>query len=344
MRAVVIHAPRDLRVEEFACGDPGPGEVRVRLGAGGICGSDLHYYLHGGFGAIRLKEPMVLGHEVSGTVTSVGTGVTSVAPGDRITVNPSAPCGQCAYCRQGLRNHCLDMRFYGSAMRFPHVQGAFREEIVIAEAQAFAIGGNVTLEEAACAEPLSVGLHAVTRAGSLIGKRVLVSGCGPIGCLTIMAARFAGAQEIVACDVVEAPLALAASVGADIAVNAAGDRGLGDWRQDKGRFDVTFECSGNPRALAEAVEVTRPRGTIVLVGLGGDVPLPTNSVVAKELQLHGTFRFDAEFAWAADLIARRRIDVRPLITATLPLDRAREAFDLAADRSRSMKVQLNLAG
>lgn len=344
MHAVVIHAPRDLRVEEIACGDPGPGEVRVRLGAGGICGSDLHYYLHGGFGAIRLREPMVLGHEVAGTVTATGAGVTAVAPGDRITVNPSVPCGRCAYCREGLRNQCLDMRFYGSAMRFPHVQGAFREEIVIAEAQAFAVGGEVTLEEAACAEPLSVCLHALTRAGSLTGKRVLVSGCGPIGCLTIMAARFAGAQEIVASDVVAAPLALAGRIGADIAVNAADGPGLAEYRRDKGCFDVTFECSGNPRALAEAVEVTRPRGTIVLVGLGGDVPLPMNTVVAKELQLQGTFRFDAEFAWAAELIARRRIDVRPLVTATLPLDRAREAFDLAADRSRSMKVQLTLAG
>lgn len=343
MRAVVIHAPRDLRVEEIACGDPGPGEVRVRLGAGGICGSDLHYYLHGGFGAIRLREPMVLGHEVAGTVTAVGSGVTTVAAGDRITVNPSVPCGHCAYCREGLRNQCLDMRFYGSAMRFPHVQGAFREAIVIAEAQAFPVGHEVTLEEAACAEPLSVCLHAVTRAGSLTGKRVLVSGCGPIGCLTIMAARFAGAQEIIAVDVVAAPLALATRIGADIALNTADTDALAGYRRDKGRIDVTFECSGNPRALAAAVEVTRPRGTVVLVGLGGDVPLPMNTVVAKELQLHGTFRFDAEFAWAADLIARRRIDVRPLVTATLPLDRAMEAFDLAADRSRSMKVQLTLA-
>ncbi|MGQ9371670.1 L-idonate 5-dehydrogenase [Azospirillum sp. ST 5-10] len=344
MRAVVIHAPRDLRVEEIACADPGPGEVRVRLEAGGICGSDLHYYLHGGFGTVRLREPMVLGHEVSGTVAAVGPGVTAVAPGAAVTVNPSVPCGRCAYCRQGLRNQCLDMRFYGSAMRFPHVQGAFRDEIVVSEAQAVAVGPDTTPAEAACAEPLAVCLHAVTRAGSLTGKRVLVSGCGPIGCLTIMAARFAGAREIVCCDVAAAPLALATRIGADVAVDVADGTGLADDRRDKGRFDVTFECSGNPRALAEAVEVTRPRGTVVLVGLGGDCPLPMNTVVAKELQLHGTFRFDEEFAWAADLIARRRIDVRPLITATLPLDRAREAFDLAADRGRSMKVQLSFAG
>ncbi|WP_029008975.1 L-idonate 5-dehydrogenase [Azospirillum halopraeferens] len=342
MRAVVIHAPRDLRVEEMACGDPGPGEVRVRLGVGGICGSDLHYYQHGGFGAIRLREPMVLGHEVAGTVAAVGAGVAGVAPGDRVTVNPGVPCGDCVYCREGLRNQCLDMRFYGSAMRFPHVQGAFREEMVIAAEQAFAVGDAVTLEEAACAEPLSVCLHAVTRAGSLVGKRVLVSGCGPIGCLMVMAARFAGAQEIVACDVIPAPLALATRIGADAGVNVAEGAGLAGERRDKGRFDVTFECSGNPRALAEAVEVTRPRGTVVLVGLGGDVPLPMNAVVAKELHLHGTFRFDTEFARAAGLIARRRIDVRPVVTATLPLDRARDAFDLAADRSRSMKVQIIL--
>jgi len=130
MRAVVIHAPKDLRVEERDPGELGPGQVSVRVAAGGICGSDLHYYNHGGFGTIRLQEPMILGHEIAGTVSAVAPGVTGVKPGDRVAVNPSRACRKCRYCLEGLANHCLDMRFYGSAMRMPHVQGGFREELI----------------------------------------------------------------------------------------------------------------------------------------------------------------------------------------------------------------------
>ena len=109
----------------------------LRLGAGGICGSDLHYYQHGGFGTVRLQEPMVLGHEVSGVIDAVGAQVTGFAVGQRVAVSPSRPCGQCRYCQQGLQNHCLDMRYYGSAMRMPHVQGAFRQQMVVGAAQAY---------------------------------------------------------------------------------------------------------------------------------------------------------------------------------------------------------------
>jgi L-idonate 5-dehydrogenase len=346
MRAIVIHAPRDLRIEPVAAHEPGPAQVRVRVSSGGICGSDLHYYQHGGFGTVRIKEPMILGHEVSGVVVATGTGVTRVKNGDRIAINPSNPCFKCKYCLEGAHHHCLDMRFYGSAMRFPHVQGAFRDEIVIEEHQAFPVGQSTSLGEAAFAEPLSVCLHAVTRAGSLHGKRVLVTGCGPIGCLTIIAARHAGAAEIVATDVAPAGLAMAQRVGADRTIDVGADaQALTPFAADKGYFDVAFECSGNGQALAAALQAVRPQGAIVQVGLAGaEVPVPINVVVAKEIRLAGTFRFDAEFGWAVDLIARRAVDVTPLLTQTMPLDRAIEAFELASDRSRAMKVHLSFAG
>jgi len=139
-RALVIHAPHDLRVEPREVPAPGPGEVRVRIRRGGICGSDLHYHRHGGFGTVRLKHPMVLGHEVAGEVEAVGEGVTRVSPGDRVAVNPSRPCGTCRFCQKGLQNHCTDMRFYGSAMRDPHVDGAFREVLTTTEAQCEPVG------------------------------------------------------------------------------------------------------------------------------------------------------------------------------------------------------------
>lgn len=345
MRAVIIHAPRDLRVEPFTIAEPGPGQMKVRVGAGGICGSDLHYYQHGGFGTVRIKEPMVLGHEVAGTVTAIGANVTRVRAGSRIAINPSNPCFKCRFCLEGAHHHCLDMRFYGSAMRFPHVQGAFRDEIVIEEHQAFPVGEKTSLGEAAFAEPLSVCLHAVSRAGSLHGKRILVTGCGPIGCLTIIAAHHAGAAEIVATDVAPAALAMARKVGAGRAVDVAADaQAMTPFTADKGYFDVAFECSGNAQALASTLQAVRAGGTVVQVGLAGaEVPVPINTIVAKEISLKGTFRFDAEFGFAVDLISRRAVDVSPLLTETLPLHRVVDAFELASDRSRAMKVQLSFA-
>jgi L-idonate 5-dehydrogenase len=344
MRAVVIHAAKDLRIEPVAVGEPGPGEVRIRLERGGICGSDLHYYHDGRIGSIVLREPMVLGHEVAGLVEQIGAGVDNVAPGDRVAVSPSRPCRTCRYCQAGKQMHCLDMRFYGSAMRFPHVQGAFQEALVAEQAQCFKVPANLSAGEAAMCEPFAVTLHAVRRAGPLLGKRVLVTGCGPIGVLTILAAHIAGAAEIIATDVTEAPFALARTFGANLTLDvAANPAALAPYTRDKGYFDVLMECSGNERALLGGLDALAPQGIVVQVGLGGHFSLPVNLLVAKEIELRGTFRFHEEFALAAALIGSRRVDVRPLISAVLPVERAVEAFDLASDRNRAMKVQLAFA-
>ena len=341
MRGVIIHAPKDLRVEEVEVPPLGARDVRVRIEAGGICGSDLHYYHHGGFGTVRLQQPMALGHEIAGTVDAVGSEVTRVQPGMRVTVNPSRPCDACRYCRMGLRNHCLDMRFMGSAMRFPHVQGGFRQKITINEEQAVPIAPGMTMAEAAMAEPLAVCLHAARQAGSLSGAKVLVTGCGPIGTLAVVAARHGGAVEIVATDVTSYPLSLARRVGASRTINVAEDAdALAPYKADKGTFDVLFEASGNEAALRGALETVRCGGIVVQLGLGGDMKLPINVIVTKELQLRGTFRFDEEFRLAVDLMGEGAVDVKPLLTETLPFERAMEAFELASDRSRAMKVQL----
>jgi L-idonate 5-dehydrogenase len=341
MRAVVIHAANDLRVQDWPEPSCGPGEALVRIKAGGICGSDLHYYHDGGFGTVRVRAPMPLGHEIAGVVEAVGEGVSHLAIGQRVAVNPSRPCGQCRYCREGQRQHCLDMRFMGSAMRFPHVEGGFREFVCVDAAQAVPIADGLTIGEAAMAEPLAVCLHAARRAGPLQGKRVLVTGAGPIGMLCMLVARQGGAAEVVMTDVAKPPLATALKLGADAALNVAEDReALKPWAADKGAFDVLFECSGNQAALKGALEVVRPGGIIVQVGIGGDMTLPMNVIVAKEFELRGTFRFEPEFALAVDLMGKGLIDVKPLISATMPFTDAVAAFDLATDKTRSMKVQL----
>ncbi len=341
---LVIQAPDELRVVEHAPGQIGPGQVLVRVGFGGICGSDLHYFHAGGFGTVRIKRPMILGHEVAGTVVAVGEGVDRVAPGDRVAVNPSRPCTRCEYCLEGLPNQCLEMRFYGSAMRDPHVEGAFREQLVCDALQCERLAPGLSLQHAALAEPLSVALHGVQRAGPLLGKRVLVSGCGPIGALAIAAARVHGAAEITAVDLTDETLVVARAMGAAHTLNVASDP---DWVQRyterKGHFDVMLECSGNERALRAGLETMRPRGVVVQLGLGGDVSLPQNLVVAKELSICGSFRFHAEFALAVRLLNEGRIDVAPMITGSFPLSRAREAFELASDRRRAMKVLLDFS-
>ena len=342
MEALVIHASGDLRVEEIPTPELGPDQLRVRVRCGGICGSDLHYYQDGGFGTVRIKEPMVLGHEVAGVVEAVGAAVGRFRAGDRVAISPSRPCGVCRYCQQGLQNHCLDMRYYGSAMRTPHVQGAFRQQIVVEATQAYSLADTLSDGEGSMAEPLSVALHAVRRAGSLLGKNVLVTGCGPIGALVVIAARRAGASNIVVTDVSAAPLRSASKVGADLTINVAEQPdGLGRFTADKGSFDVLFEASGNERALRGAFDALRPRGVIVQVGLGGEMTLPVNTIVSKEFDLRGAFRFHEEFEVAVELLNKGLVDVKPLISATVPYRDAARAFALAADRSQAMKVLLD---
>ncbi|MDV3251404.1 L-idonate 5-dehydrogenase [Devosia sp. BK] len=343
MKAIVIHAAKDLRVEDRPVEKPGPGEVSLRLATGGVCGSDLHYYNHGGFGTVKLREPMVLGHEVSAFVEELGEGVTGLERGQLVAVSPSRPCGHCRYCQEGLQNQCLNMRFYGSAMPFPHIQGAFREQLVALASQCVVADG-LSAGEAAMAEPLAVTLHATRRAGQLFGKRVLVTGCGPIGVLSILAARRAGAAEIVATDLSDFTLAIAKAAGADRVINTAKNpEGLSPYGADKGYFDVLYECSGAAPALASGIVALRPRGIILQLGLGGDMTIPMQVLTSKELDLRGSFRFHEEFAIGVELMRKKLIDVKPLITHSVPLAEAESAFKLASDRSSAMKAQITFA-
>lgn len=341
-RLARLYGRRDLRVETADVAKPGEGEVLVKMAAGGICGSDLHYYQDGGFGTVRVREPIVPGHEAAGYIAAFGSNVFGLALGDLVAINPSQPCGECGFCRQGLATHCLGMQFMGSAMRLPHTQGMFRDWLVVPARQCVRAGKIVGASEAACAEPLAVCLHAIARAGDIRRKQVLVTGAGPIGALVVAAARHAGADTIVATDLADAALERALACGASRAINVSRDvEGLAAYETDKGQFDVAFECSAAEPALRSAIATVRPRGTIVQVGVTGDITLPLNALVGKELHLIGTQRFDTEFALAVDLIASRSIDVRPIISHTLPIDQAVSAFELAGDRSTACKVQLS---
>jgi len=333
-----IHAKEDLRIEPAEDPQIGPGQVLIRLGAGGICGSDLHYYFEGRNGSFVIREPLIPGHEASGVVAKVGPGVTRVKPGDKIAVSPSHACGHCDYCREGREHLCRNMRFLGSASLYPHVQGMFCEYFVMGERQCYPVAGDISLGELAFAEPLAVALHAVSRGPVLVGKSVLITGAGTIGCLTVIAARLAGARQITVSDVLDRPLATATEVGADRTIRADRDAGA----LAAPLFDVAYEVSGSFAALKACVAAVKRGGTVVQVGTLPHEPLPfvVNEIMSKELDLKGAFRWGIEFDWAVDYLSSRRVDVRPLISGQFPLQDAVKAFELAKDKTRSTKVQV----
>ena len=338
MLAARIHAKEDLRLDPLDMPSPGAGEVLLKLGAGGICGSDLHYYFEGRNGSFVVREPLIPGHEASAVVAAIGPGVTRVKPGDKVAVSPSHACGRCEGCRSGREQLCSNMKFLGSASLFPHVQGMFLEYFVMAERQCYPVAGDITLGELAFAEPLAVGLHTVKRGPELFGTSVLVTGAGTSGCLTVMAARLAGAARITVSDVLDRPLAKAREVGADVTLRADRDAG----KLASPQFDACYEVSGNFSALKTCVATVRKGGVVVQAGTLPHEPLPfvVNEIMAKEIDLRGVFRWGVEFDWAVDYLSTRRVDVRPLLSGQYPLAEAVAAFHAAADKTRHTKVQV----
>ena len=340
--AATLFGPEDLRVVERDPGPLEPGMVRIRFGAGGICGSDLHYFRHARTGDFVVTSPLILGHEVAGVVEEVGAGVTGLAAGDHVAVNPSRWCGHCQACREGRPNLCENIYFMGSASKTPHMQGGFASLFDAVPAQCVKVPVTLPLAAAALAEPLAVALHAVARAGDIAGRHVALFGSGPIGLLCLLAARLEGAMRITVVDIAAAPLDFARKLGADAAVDLSGGEGALLDLANAHPIDIALEVSGTAAGLASAIRAVRRGGTVVQVGNlpGGEIPVPANAIMAKELDLKGTFRFGEEFYRAVELIVSVEIDVMRLVTAQRPLSDAPEAFRLALDRSRSVKVVL----
>ena len=341
MKSIKIHGAMDLRIDDYPLDKLSSNQVEISIATGGICGTDLHYYKHGGFGHIKLKEPMVLGHEVSGHVTKLGSKVTNLSIGQLVSVSPSRPCNKCIFCLEGNQNHCINMQFYGSAMPFPHIQGAFRERL-IAEDYQCVVADGLSPEEAAMAEPLAVCLHAIKQAGDIFGKKVLIIGSGPIGTLGVLSARRAGAEEILVTDISDKALEFSNLVGADKVINTSKNYlQIEKFQVGKGYFDLAIECSGSASGINDAIKCLKPKGTLIQLGLGGDILMPLVSVTTKELNIKGSFRFHSEFELAVKMMKKKLIDVKPLITHSIPFQNAEQGFKIAMDeKENSMKVQL----
>jgi len=340
--AATLFGPEDLRMVERPLDPLVSGMVRIRFGAGGICGSDMHYYRHARTGDFVVTSPLVLGHEIAGEVVEIAGSAPDVKVGDRVALNPSRWCGHCKPCRENRLNLCENIFFMGSASKTPHMQGGFASYFDAIPAQCVKIPDHVTYQAAALAEPLAVCLHAVARAGDVTGKRAVLFGAGPIGLLTMLAAQRAGIAETTVVDIAAAPLAFAMKLGANHVVDISGGEEALKAEAAARPFDVAFEVSGTAAGLASAIGVVRHGGVVVQVGNlpGGQIPVPANAVMAKEIDLRGSFRFGTEFFTAVELIADGSVDVLSLVTAQRPLSVAPDAVRLALDRSQSVKVVL----
>jgi L-idonate 5-dehydrogenase len=343
MLAAVLETAKTIRIEREPVPEVKAGMVLLRVRRAGICGSDLHYFEHGFCGAFVPTRPFVLGHELAAEIVAVGEGVSDLRVGLRVTANPARACGACDYCRAGRGNLCRDTIMLGSASTTPPTNGAFADYVVVRADQCHALPDSVDDATGAMLEPFAVALHAVKRAGSVAGKRVLVTGGGPIGLLVAMTARLFGAVPVALSDPLESRRATALRHGVDLGLDPAEPRIADLVRELAGDgFDIAFEASGARAAIRQTFDLMRPGGTIVQIGTIGtaDVPLPVNQLMVREINLIGSMRYGNLFPEAIRLVAGGRIDLGALVSAVLPLDRAAEAMLVAGAKDTAMKVQL----
>jgi L-idonate 5-dehydrogenase len=339
MRAVVVHAAGDVRVDERPDPKPGHGEVLLAMEWGGICGSDISYFRHGATGTAVIRHPLVLGHEVAGRVAAIGPDVDGIAEGDAATVHPATLVGDPHLPDRiaGRTNLHPCVRYFGSAALDPHTDGGFSEYRVVRADQVRALPDGVSTEHGALAEPLGVALHAVNRAGDVRGKTVLVNGAGPIGSLVVAAAKHRGANAVVASDVAASALVVAAAMGADTTIDLTTSALPED-------VEVVIEASGAAAAIGPVLRATARGGTLVQVGNlpGSAVSAVLGDLVTREITWVGSYRFVDEIDDALRAM-RDGLDVSPVITHRFALEQAAEALAVAGDRtSGSSKVLLGL--
>ncbi|MVA74509.1 alcohol dehydrogenase catalytic domain-containing protein [Auraticoccus sp. F435] len=329
MRASVLLEAKRLELQERPVPEPGPGEVLIRVRSVGVCGSDVHYYEHGRIGDFVVEQPLVLGHEMSGVVAAVGPGVDEARVGERVAVDPQRPCRTCRLCKTGHLNLCERMQFFAT----PPVDGAFADYVVAPADFTFAVPDTLSDHAAALLEPFSVGMWACGKAALEPGSRVLISGGGPIGALTALAARSYGATEVVVTDLVESRRRRILDFGATASLDpTAADVDLGELG-----VDAFIECSGATPALLSGLDALRPGGRAVMVGLGAEtMPIPVQTIMNKELTLTGIFRYVDTWPKVIAAAQQPGVDLDALVTAEFDLEDAEFALTADADPT-SMK-------
>ncbi|KAB0372109.1 sorbitol dehydrogenase isoform X1 [Muntiacus reevesi] len=338
--SLVVHGPGDLRLENYPIPEPGPNEVLLKMHSVGICGSDVHYWQHGRIGDFVVKKPMVLGHEASGTVVKVGSLVRHLQPGDRVAIEPGAPRETDEFCKIGRYNlsptifFCATPPDDGNLCRFYKHNANF----------CYKLPDNVTFEEGALIEPLSVGIHACRRAGVTLGNKVLVCGAGPIGLVSLLAAKAMGAAQVVVTDLSASRLSKAKEVGADFILQISNESPQEIAKKVEGLLgskpEVTIECTGVETSIQAGIYATHSGGTLVLVGLGSEMTrVPLVHAATREVDIKGVFRYCNTWPMAISMLASKSVNVKPLVTHRFPLEKALEAFE-TSKKGLGLKVMI----
>ena len=335
MTAVQLHGPRDMQVESCPAPDqPGGGEVCVHVDATGICGSDLHWYLDGRIGATAAESPVILGHEFAGTVVSGGGVAADGAPlyaGERVAVDPNIPCTRCTQCRAGAPNLCEAVRFLG---QWPE-GGSLRERLNVPAQVCHRLSPALSPVEGALLEPLGVALFALDLAHIRTGEPLAILGAGPIGLLTLQAARAAGADPVYVSDRLPWRLELARQLGATLTVDITKEDPVDLIRSASGRVGVprVVEAAWGAEAVSQAIELAAPGGRVVLVGISSDdrLVVPATTLRRKGLTLAACRRMRHVYPRAMRLVTSGAVDLGVLVTHRFSLGQTPQAFALTAD-------------
>ena len=345
MRALVLEKKGELSLREIALPqDVGPDDVRIAIHTVGVCGSDVHYYTHGAIGSYIVHQPMVLGHEASGTIVEVGANVTSLKVGDRVCMEPGVPNLASRATKLGIYNVDPDVRFWAT----PPVHGVLAPYAVHPAAFTYKLPDNVSFAEGAMVEPFAIGMQAAARARIVPGDVAVVVGCGPIGIMIALAALAGGCSQVLISDFSAPKLEIAGQYPGIVPVNI-GEQSLVDAvaaATDNWGADIVFEASGSPKAFANLFDIVRPGGAVVLVGLPVEtVELNVPAAISKEVRIETVFRYANIFDRALQLIASGKVDLKPLITGTYDFSESIKAFERAAQgRPQDVKLQILLTG
>ncbi|XP_076179458.1 sorbitol dehydrogenase isoform X1 [Ptiloglossa arizonensis] len=340
----ILYGINDIRLEQTPIEEPGEGEVLLRMGCVGICGSDVHYLVNGRIGDFVVREPMIIGHEASGVVAKLGKNVNNLKVGDRVAIEPGVSCRTCKFCKEGRYNLCKDMVFCAT----PPVHGNLRRFYKHAADFCFKLPDHVTLEEGALLEPLSVGVHACKRANVGIGSKLLILGAGPIGLVTLLVAKAMGATKVVITDLVQTRLDVAKKLGADEVLQIKKEYTEAELvKKVHDLFgeepDRSIDASGAQSSIRLAICATRSGGVVVLVGMGEpEIRVPLINALVREVDIRGVFRYANDYGDALELVASRKIDVKPLITHNFKMEKTVAAFDTSkSGRGDVIKVMIH---
>lgn len=344
VRALVLERQHELALRDIELPlETGPGMVRIAIHTVGVCGSDVHYYTHGRIGPFVVEAPMVLGHEAAGTVVELGAGVTHLKVGDRVCMEPGIPDPNSRASRLGMYNVDPAVRFWAT----PPVHGVLTPEVVHPANYTFKLPDNVSFAEGAMVEPFAVGMQAASKARIAPGDTAVVLGAGPIGTMVALAALAGGCARVIVADLAQPKLDIAARYSGVIPVNIAQEKLAEKVREvtDGWGADIVFECSGSPHAWKTIMELPRPGGAIVVVGLPVE-PVAVDIAAAStlEVRIENVFRYAHQYERAIALIASGKVDLKPLISETFAFEDAVKAFDRAVEaRPTDVKLQIRVA-